>query len=75
MATIRGRFIAELENGMPLRRRLRVLFWIERFEKGTSHILDIDLLRLHLEHDLGAPCRIELLVPTITRALSLRHGR
>lgn len=63
MATIRGRFVPELENGMPLRRRLRVLFWIERFGNGTSHTLDIDLLRLHLEHDLGGPCIIELLVP------------
>lgn len=63
MATIRGRFIPELENGMPLRRRLRVLFWIERFAKGTSQVLDIDLLRLHLKHDLGGPCRIELLIP------------
>lgn len=63
MATIRGRFIPELENGMPMRRRLRVLFWIEQFARGTSHVLDIDLLRLHLDHDLGGPCRIELLVP------------
>ena len=62
MATIRGRFIAELENGMPLRRRLRVLYWIEQLTQDTWRQLeDLDRLRLYLNHNLGDPCNVELL--------------
>jgi hypothetical protein len=63
--TIRGKFIVEVEGGMPLRRKLRVLLWIERLTlQNWQWLEDLDRLRLYLHHELADTCTIQLLVPS-----------
>jgi hypothetical protein len=70
MAMIRGKIIAEVEDTMPLRRKLRVLLWIDQLtQRSWRWVEDLDRLRLHLHHSLGDVCNIELLVPTSSTTL------
>jgi hypothetical protein len=63
--TIRGKFIAELEDSMPLRRKLRVLLWIEGItQQNWPWLEDLERLRLYLNRGLGDPCTIQLLLPS-----------
>jgi hypothetical protein len=60
---IKGKFIAELEQSMPLKRTLNILLWIDRLSLRDWHLLqDLDRLRLHIANDLNSACAIRLLV-------------
>ena len=63
MPTIRGKFIAEMEKGMPLRRAFKILLWLDRLSGREWRLLeDLDRLRLYLSRELDGPCRIRLMV-------------
>src|SRR5271170_6829482 len=63
MPTIRGKFIAELEDGMPLRREFKVLIWLDLFsQRDWFSLEDLDRLRIYLRDGLGNDCIIRLFV-------------
>lgn len=65
MPTIRGKFIAEVEDGMPVKRVFNVLIWLDRLTRGDWRSLeDLDRLRIYLRHGLGNCCEIRLFVPS-----------
>jgi hypothetical protein len=57
--TIRGKFVAELEGSMPLRRKLKVLLWIEGItQQNWPWLEDLERLRLYLHYGLEDICAI-----------------
>jgi hypothetical protein len=76
MPTIRGKFIAEVEGGMPLRRRLRGLLWIDRLtQQNWRWLEDLDRLRIYLRHELADICTIQLLVASDNSDLEAQAER
>jgi hypothetical protein len=58
---IRGKFIAEMEDAMPVRRAFNVLLWLDRLTRTDYQSLaDLDRLRIYLKRGLGNCCEIQL---------------